>query len=370
MLCFCYAPWSNINITPSGVIKPCCKFISNDIFNINQHTLDDYLNSNFLSQIKSQFLNNEKPKQCQRCWKEENNGVQSKRLLDLSRWQSSYSTYNFKDILTMSVAVGNICNLKCRICDSNSSSKWAKEEQIYIGTSNKTHDFFKNSKFISQLIPYLDNVIHLDIPGGEPFVASIDKHLILLDTIINKNRANKVSLHYTTNLTVFPEKQLWLRWQHFKNVDIQVSIDGIENQFEYNRFPAKWSECYANLKQYQEITHDNTQLSISHTLSVFTIFYLPEFVNWCVNEGLPDPWIGRLNTPVFYQPGIFPDYAKEIIKNKLDSHPSVIVNQWADEVFLHDTQQYINDFYKWTNIVDAYRNQNFNRTFPDLINLL
>ena len=97
---------------------------------------------------------------------------------------------------------------------------------------------------------------------------------------------------------------------------------------------------------------------------------MPEFVNWCVNEGLPDPWIGRLNTPVFYQPGIFPDYAKEIIKNKLDSHPSVIVNQWADEVFLHDTQQYINDFYKWTNIVDAYRNQNFNRTFPDLINLL
>jgi len=374
MSSFCYAPWANINISPNGLITPCCKFNYNSthLYNINHNTIDEYLNSDILLKIKNQFNNNIKPQECVRCWDEEENNVKSKRILDFERWCEFYNTYDFNNFITASISLNNVCNLKCRICNSNFSSKWKKEEIFYTGSAAKLHKLFTNNFVVTQIVPILKNIIHIDIPGGEPFLTDAEEHLEFLNHIISTNTSHNISLHYTTNATIFPKNIWWEKWKYFKNIDIQLSIDGLYKHFEYNRFPAIWNTCFNNIKKYQEATviNKNIQLSIAHTLSIFTIFYLPEFVNWCDTEGLPKPWIGRLKYPKYYQSGIVPFKTKQIIKNKFISHKSPIVSAWADEVFINDASEYMTEFKEWTLKIDSYRNQSFNKTFPELSNLL
>jgi len=376
MSSFCYAPWSNIDITPTGTIKPCCKFkyINTPEYNIYKHDINDYINSKFLFTFKQQFLNDTKPPECERCWNEELNNIKSKRILDHERWNNFYTTFNLKDahILTISLAFGNICNLKCRICSSISSSKWIKEEQVYNNVQTTKINNIFNSSLLTQLDNLLPNIIHLDFPGGEPLISATEEHLYILDWFIYNNKAKAVSLHYTTNLTIFPEDQFWHKWKHFKNVDLQVSIDGIEKHFEYNRYPADWKQCYTNLKKFQTSIdkRNNMQLSIAHTLSIFTIYYLPEFFKWCINEGVPEPWIGRLSYPYYYQPGIIPTKSKHIISNKLQSSTFCNVQLWKDEVFLNNNEQHLHKFHQITKEIDNYRKQSFQKTFPELAKLL
>jgi sulfatase maturation enzyme AslB (radical SAM superfamily) len=346
--------------------------ITKERFNIHDNSIEEYQNSTFLSNIKTSFLNDEKPNECRRCWIEEENNVKSKRILDNDRWGELYDSNNLNnnDLLTISLGMGNICNLKCRICSSNASSKWIKEEEYHSGVKGTVHDFYKDISFIEQIKKLTNSVIHIDFPGGEPLVAGTSQQIEILDNIIESGRASHVSLHYTTNLSLYPSIDFWNRWEHFKNVDLQFSIDGIESHFEYNRHPSSWKDSYANLKRYQEVNKDNIQLSIAHTLSAFTIYYLPEFYDWCIGEGLPKPWIGRLNKPKHYQAGIFPSIHKQTIKDKLLNHGSSIVTKWADEVFTNDAEDNLEEFWEWTNKVDSYRKENFTDTFPEIAKLL
>lgn len=370
---FCYAPWTNIDINPNGIIKPCCKFICDE----NPHTvytssITEYTNSAFLSSLKDDFTNGIKNTGCRRCWAEEDNNIKSKRLLDLDRWQLQYDAHGLEtnNFLTISLGMGNVCNLKCRICSTTASSKWIKEEEFYTNTRGQVHDFYKDRTFISQIKELLNSIVHIDFPGGEPLVAGTNEHLEVLDVLINSNRANEVSLHYTTNLTIYPDKKFWDRWQHFRNVDLQFSIDGTYKQFEYNRYPASWNTCYTNLKKYQDVNRSNIQISVAHTLSVFTIFYLPEFFDWCKHEGLPKPWVGRLDKPKYYQAGVFPISQKQSITNKLQQDLNSDVSIWSDEVWMHDSSDQLNELHQWIKKVDQYRNQSFSNTFPELVELL
>jgi hypothetical protein len=63
----CLIPWTNIDIAPLGKISPCCKFESNSYnkeFNIVDNTVDDYLQSDMLKNVKEEMLNGEWPKGC------------------------------------------------------------------------------------------------------------------------------------------------------------------------------------------------------------------------------------------------------------------------------------------------------------------
>ena len=55
---FCYAPWTNIDLSPVGVMSPCCKFQTTEYsktYNIQTDNFDNYVNSFFLKQVKNEF---------------------------------------------------------------------------------------------------------------------------------------------------------------------------------------------------------------------------------------------------------------------------------------------------------------------------
>lgn len=368
----CYAPWSNLEILPSGSILPCCKFRDHE-FNIMDCSIDDYWNSEQLQQIKQDFLDNKWPRGCERCRVEENSQIPSKRQLDYVRWQTHYEKYdiNSAKLLTISLALGNTCNLKCIMCNPHASSFWAKEyKDVYDITVPSLTDF--KPQTISRLLELSDDVIHIDIHGGEPFLAKQADHEALLDFFIDRGRAARVSIHYTTNGTTWPHHNLLEKWQHFREIDLQISIDGIEKRYEYIRFPASWHWLEQQVQRYlrHQSLENNFKISIAHTVTAFNIFYLDEFYHWCESRGLPEPWAGALHRPGYLRPSVWPEPARLCIAEMLHSSNNHNVKKWAHHLESEDSSEFFNDFCAYVQRHDNYRGTCFESTFKELHDLI
>ena len=114
----------------------------------------------------------------------------------------------------------------------------------------------------------------------------IKEHLDLLHKIIKQGYAHKISIHYNTNGTQLPKDALDNIFPHFKYVDVHFSIDGTGKQFEYQRHPAKWDQVLGNLEVWKSYESEKLDLSICHTVNIFNVFYLPEFIDWVDSFGM------------------------------------------------------------------------------------
>jgi radical SAM protein with 4Fe4S-binding SPASM domain len=369
---FCYSPWNNIDISPTGDIAPCCKFqrqLYDQQFNIQTHTIQEYKNSQLLNKIKQEFLQDQWPQGCERCRIEEESSIASKRQLDWDRWQDYYKSYDLtkSDFITASIAFGNTCNLKCITCGPDSSSRWEKEAQDLFGKTVPHFRFYKNS-FIHDFVSNAPGVIHLDIPGGEPFLSGLTEQKLLLQHYIDTDQARHVSLHYTTNATIFPDDDWWKLWTHFKEIDLQLSIDGIESRYEYIRYPAEWNTLIKNTNQYLKLQAElpNLRLSVSHTVSGYNIYYLDEFFSWCEQKSLPTPWLGRVHTPAHMRPTVWPLETRQIISQHLAQSTRAEVKRWAQLMLNHDDSHGFELFKQRLREHDIYRKLDFNTVFPEL----
>ena len=365
---FCYAPWTNIDISPQGNILPCCKYQldANDlVFNVQTHSLAEYSNSAFLTQIKQEFTQDTWPTGCVRCHIEEQNNIKSKRQLDRDRWHQHYANYQLhsNQWLTASIAFGNTCNLKCITCGSYSSSRW-REEYLDVYNQNFQHVKFYRHDFVETFVAQAPGVIHLDIPGGEPFLSGVAEQKKLLKHYINSGQSIDISLHYTTNATVFPDKDWWELWQHFREIDMQLSIDGIEARYEYIRYPASWDETKTNIKKYLQQTMPNFRLGVSHTVSAYNIFYLDEFFSWCYNIGLPRPWLGRVYSPAHMRPTVWPSQVHIVNHLQKSQHQDVL--DWAKLISNTSDSDLFDEFCNKLHQHDQYRGLNFADIFPEM----
>jgi MoaA/NifB/PqqE/SkfB family radical SAM enzyme len=367
---FCYSPWTNIDISPQGNLSPCCKFIHQiPPLNIKSSTIRDYQQSAELLETQQSFQKGEWPIGCERCKIEEESDIESKRILDYQRWKTDYSQYQLssKKFLTASIAFGNTCNLTCITCNPYSSSRWHQEYRDIYEIDILPNHFYKEG-FVEEIIGLTTDLIHIDIPGGEPFLSGVTEQHKLLHHWIESGQSCNMSIHYTTNATVYPDSEWWLLWKHFKNVDIQLSIDGIGNKLEYIRYPAKWHNVETNIKKFiSKIANtDNLQISVSHTVSAYNIYYIDEFFTWCKEIGLPTPWLGKVHKPQHMRPTVWPKEAREFIINHLYGSQHKEVNPWISLLQKFDDSFLFNEFKKRTDQHDQYRNLNFSTTFKEM----
>jgi sulfatase maturation enzyme AslB (radical SAM superfamily) len=371
---FCYSPWSNIDISPVGEITPCCKFQKQyyeQQFNIQTHSLDDYAGSKLIKDIKQEFQQDIWPIGCERCRIEESNGIESKRQLDYARWKDHYDSYDLTNskFITTSVAFGNTCNLKCITCGPYASSRWQKEYYDLYGKDIPHFKFYKKN-FVQDFISQAPDIVHLDIPGGEPFLSGVNEQKALLSHYVNTGQAKNITLHYTTNAQIFPDTEWWQLWAPFKEIDIQLSIDGVGARYEYIRHPASWEILVANVTAYQQVQTSNIKLSVSHTVSAYNVYYLDEFFKWCYTMGLPRPWLGRVHTPKYMRPEIWPEIAHQAIVNHLNTSTNPDVLTWATLMSTTTESEFFDEFKSKLQMHDQYRNTDFNITFPELTKYL
>lgn len=373
----------HLEVSHAGDTKPCCNAQypfgegPNQEYNVSRHGLDEVWNSKAINELRSQLLSGEKPQICKRCWDDERLGIYSKRIRSNEEWQKYISTAPLESPAVIDLKLGNLCNLKCRICSRTSSSKFASEE----------HEMFKNfdlgelqdgmrwsqeekNKFWKRLDEWLPQIEQLDIYGGEPLLSQ--PHFLLLERSVNIGSASKQSLHYNTNGTVFPKKAVNEVWPHFKSVELMLSIDGVGKQFTYQRYPAPWETLEKNVEKFKEYAY--LKLKVCFTVSAMNIWYIPEFYNWCKSLGL-SYWINYLHDPSHFKVSIFTNKARKAIEARLrEANHIYQCNQIEPLInFLWDkpySQTDRDKFLEQITIYDKHRGESFKDVFPDTYSLL
>ena len=370
----CMHPWAGIDIMATGEILPCCRFVSKESekFNIIDNTISEYISSSFLKNLKEQMYGEALPAGCIQCTTEENNNIKSKRQLDYSRWKKHFDSYTEdKGILVVSIAFGNICNLKCIMCGPGPSSRWRKEYKDIYGVDTPNLGVFENID-VDIVYDAVPNAVHFDIHGGEPFLSEIEKQKSILKKYIDSGKSKDISLHYMTNAQQTPAEEFWDLWQNFKEVEISMSIDGIFGRFEYIRFPGKHDKLDTVVdffvKKEQEL--DNIKLGVNHTVNAYNIYYLDEFFNWCKLKGLPSPYCAKVHSPKQLQPSVYPKRIKDFIVEKLRKGKHIDIIRWSKLIQQEDNSYHFQNFLLYTNRHDIYRGTNFEKTFPELEELI
>ena len=346
---FCVLPWISLEASPIGTVRPCC-LADDEILDDNGNKFElitadfaDIQNSNHMRQLREGFLVGQKPQTCRKCWNEERSGRTSKRMHTLDRLKHTlkddqWST-DAKPLMFLDLKLGNICNLKCRICGSWSSSQFASEEIAWLPREEQKSSYAyemlragawpkENTQFWSQIDSVLTDIRYIEFTGGEPFM--IDQHFDMLQGIVDRGIANQVEIHYNTNGTLFPDRGPDI-WKHFKTVEIAFSIDDIGTRFEYQRTNAEWAVVLDNITSFQYLQSQmpNLQLQCCTTVNVFNVRYLDEVAHWMALQNFDFVYWNMMHDAWYFSIATLPDTAKTQIISHLES--ADVPPQYRDE---------------------------------------
>ena len=328
-------PWVSLETSPIGTVRPCC-LAEDEItdnsgkkFSLLETDLNEVHKSNYMQNLRQQFLDGEKPQTCRKCWNEERSGRTSKRMHTLNRLEHIVTDTEWnadaKPLVFIDFKLGNICNLKCRICGSWSSSTFAAEEVQFEGKDSFHYQMLKdgawprrNQKFWTEIDKLMEQVRYLEFTGGEPFM--IQEHFSLLERMVMRGIANNVEIHYNTNGTQFPEHAEEI-WRHFKLVEIAFSVDDVGPRFEYQRTNASWEEVNANIDRFEEMRERNTniQLQVCSTVNVFNVMYLEGLANWIDTRSFDFVYWNMLHEAYYNSVSTLPDKAKTLACERLNN---------------------------------------------------
>jgi MoaA/NifB/PqqE/SkfB family radical SAM enzyme len=334
---FCVLPWVSLETSPIGTVRPCCLAEeeitdnNNNKFDLNTAKFGDIQHSNYMQDLRQQFLNGQQPQTCRKCWREERAGRTSKRMHTLDRLKHMIPdqswTRDAKPLLFLDLKLGNICNLKCRICGSWSSSTFAAEELNFIPDKKASSHYHmlragawpkENPVFWTEIQQVVDQIRYIEFTGGEPFM--IQEHFDLLQRLVDQNLSHQIEIHYNTNGTQFPEQAESI-WQHFKLVEIAFSIDDVSDRFEYQRSNAQWIEVTNNIEKFSEIKkrNSNIRLQVCSTVSVFNVLYLEELAQWIDTQDFDFVYWNIMHEAYYFSISTMPESAKLAVAQRLQS---------------------------------------------------
>jgi MoaA/NifB/PqqE/SkfB family radical SAM enzyme len=236
-------------------------------------------------------------------------------------------TADAKPLMFLDLKLGNICNLKCRICGSWSSSQFATEELAQLPTEEKksSHAYQmlqagawprENQSFWSEIEHHLNDIRYIEFTGGEPFM--IREHFAMLQGIVDRGIAHQVEIHYNTNGTQWPENAIDI-WRHFKTVEIAFSIDDLNERFEYQRSNADWKVIEANIKRFRALRSENAniQLQCCATVNVFNVRYIDRLSLWIDKQAFDFVYWNMMHDAWYFSIATLPAPAKAAITEHL-----------------------------------------------------
>jgi organic radical activating enzyme len=374
----CPLPWTHLEVDVNGGASPCCLYKGSvpDV-KVYETGLKDIQQSAYMDNLRQQFRNGERPAGCQSCWQEEDAGKTSKRMNSLYKMKNSLTDWTPDSKPTLKFIdfkLGNVCNLKCRICGSWSSSKWAQEELDYgenpVARKNLTEGGWpkRNPQFFDDIKDDLKDAEYFEFTGGEPFM--IRDHFKILMHCVEKGYAKNQDIHYNTNGTQLPPPEIFDLWSYFKRVEIAFSIDDIGPQFEYQRHPANWREVNANLVKFKERQTPNMDFQICTTVSIFNVFNLAKIAFWVAQYQPKFFYVNTLFDPDYFNVQTLPQQVKDIVNQRYsmlkDFQPTLRFMNAADRDTPEIRQQRLDRILQ----ADAYRHENFGETFPLLNKVL
>lgn len=310
----CVMPWIAVdrnrnNETGRTTLTPCCFYESQG----EHRDIDSYWNSDEIVKLRNDFLAGKKPKGCRLCWKAEDNGVKSMRQsvnkgrLDEYKERMTQTKVELPPT-QIKFNVGEECNLACRMCLPNFSTKVRKVWEIIGRRQDMELDTILNSP--EYILQNRKQISYIDIIGGEPFYHKRAKNL--LRELISTGDNEHISLHLTTNATRIDVDTIELI-KKFKDVVLSISMDGIGAVQEYIRPGCNWNRLVQNI---QLLKRNEISIQVVSTLSVLTILRLPELESWCHDHGIYWAQPGLVDTPADLSPHNLPYQLHDLVSQR------------------------------------------------------
>lgn len=392
---FCPLPWIHLATHPNGKATLCCisdhtnnasaarNTVNGKVvqLNLNKHSVIEIMDSDYYKNTRLEMLAGIQPAACSRCYQEEANGFQSKRIEESNK-------FNFTvddairitdkdggipaDLKFIELRLGNTCNIKCRTCNPSSSTKWISEynklqkELTFVTTYDQkiNTDWTESDAFWDDLLEHSKNVEVIYVNGGEPTL--VEKHWKYLEKLIERGYNKNVTLWYNINMTNLPDKLIDL-WSKFYKVQVFASIDDLEDRNGYIRTGTKWDTVIKNLDKLQ--SHEWIDTSVCQTVSWMNIYYLDEFYSYMSSKNLK-VHLNLVYDPKFFDPCVLPITLKDIVLSKISGIDSEKFNFLKNHLYSTtipnvDLFKQGIKFNKW---LDESRNQSFEQSFPEWSN--
>lgn len=308
---FCILPFIHIAGKTTGSYRLCCASPDSNIlpgFKMGKDKIEDVWNTEFYKNVRLKMLNGKKVDACSVCYKQEEKGNFSKRLMHNDGWSKRLGENHIDSLkkdaqqnngelkhkpVYLDLRLGNICNLKCRMCNSMTSTSFLKEwkeikeeypSSIEFPEQNKhLHDskyisnWYESQEFWDNLTQNTKFVKKIYMTGGEPLL--IKNNLKLLEKLIENGETDKEVL-INTNVTLLNEDFL-NTFEKFEKPVISLSIDGIGKVNDYIRYPSKWIDISNNIKK---ALTKNINIDITFTVSAYNFFNIIPFLEWVSKE--------------------------------------------------------------------------------------
>jgi len=411
---FCDKPFNHNYIHPNGKMRLCCTTIQDiptdnnyNLFDANKHTIKDYWNSNRMKEIRRKMISGEKIRDCERCYRQEEQGAQSLRS---THGMDDYTTNTLPDGTykksadTMQIQLGNICNLKCKMCSQMYSHMhgmetrdigeqdpewlhWVKEQGANVNNwTNELgikQEWYKNNEFKLKMFDHISrNIRQLNVIGGEPTL--IPEFYELFEHCDKQGTLKDKDVTIVTNLTnTNPRLTSWL--PKLKKWTIWASVDGVGERTEYIRYPSNWNKVIESLEFYRSNLGHNGKITLSPAVQLLNIDQLDDIIkwwlDWCGGE-LDDrygfTWLAIVWYPLICNPNMAPrewrlKVADKLARYKFDDKYENIIKELRRD--LHTPAKYRElqtAFIRYNDKQDQFRNvkKTWRELLPELSNAL
>jgi MoaA/NifB/PqqE/SkfB family radical SAM enzyme len=309
---FCPIPWTGFMYNSDGTVQNCIRN-REPIGNLKQNSLKEILERN--TEIKQNMLDNKPGNGCHGCYQLEQGkksfDIVSDRIFYLKELREvpldTYSDVDNFDLHKIDIRWSNSCNFGCVYCGPEYSSRWVAElklekQQVPEDRVNELKEFvFSN----------VDTLKHVYLAGGEPLL--MKENIEILELLLKRNP--EVNLRVNTNLskTGTPVFDLICK---FKNVHWTLSVESMEDEFEYIRHGGKWQDFLDNLEVIRSLEHKVSFNMLWIPLNYLSIF---ECIKYLQQQGFHNNSfiVNAIENPQAFDIRNMPDIILEKLKDKL-----------------------------------------------------
>ena len=318
-----------------------------------------------LKEVQQLMLSRQRPRSCVKCWKLEDAGLKSDRLIK-NETLDYFSNIDLEQLITQSqlgkneiihykIDTSNTCNAACVTCGGDSSSTWNKVQRKNNLPTRKNWKILPDRT--TDWINYT-SAESVSFRGGEPFLS--DTNFYILEQLIKHNNTD-CFVSFVTNGSFSLNTRQKKILAKFKNLNFCFSIDGIGPVFEYLRWPLKWADIENNILWCQT---NNVKASVSYTLSNMNLLYHATTTQWFRDQNM-DYLINPVYSPRHFRPESLSAEIKQHLGQQCNSDA---IGQWL--VHSPDDDQLFVKFQLEIVKQDRMKNINIQDYLPELVELL
>lgn len=369
-------------------------------------------NTEFKKSQRKLMLEGKRPKECDYCWKMEDLGNISDRVIRNAEPFAKNDLDIFKNYTGdenvyprhVEVSFSTTCNLKCSYCNPTVSSKWLEEVKQHGGynTSTDFNNYIKpneplpfildreHNPYVEAFWKWLPNAyphMHvLRVTGGEPLMS---KHTFTLLDYIAENPNKKLEVVVNSNMCV-PDKLIDQAIEAGKGMVDKVgvfkmfaSLDATGVQAEYGRTGLDYDQFKRNVRRFLDEV-PGCRVSFTSTFNVFSVPGAKKFMEYMHELRTDYPSRISFDTPYLRFP---PHQCIQILPNEYASYleeaaeymksadfPKLTIDKMyrlrdymVNKTFTQEQiETYRRDFVVFVDEHDRRRGTNFLEAFPEL----